>query len=394
MRFNLAARRRKTVLAPSLCNTTTYSFDWVAHYWYESRQPDEQIMNKQGVPTDGIANRDIYPAQELVALYPEFESLINNPLIASAFDRHEMAATSWKRRYTRLGGTALIAILFVMVLSDYRLTLEQHYGQSKALIAVSAVAGMIGLGAELVLIFTKAKERWLVERFAAERLRCLKFQLFGLLSRNREATGLASEVETTTRRAIAHLDYELMGGRTALQEFSPAKLPLLHEANITLPDNAFIQRANALYNTLRLQVQLQHFDEQFKSYWELTRSPLTLGEISFAFGAFLALVGTINVSAGLLPTPTNFRLPDIAQAWLNFLTWFLFVVSSILAVHQRGSAHQANADRYDHYGREIRQIKETRSHVDLLTTVSDMERIALHELRDFCRDMQSSNYVF
>lgn len=329
-----------------------------------------------------------------MALYPDFEALLRNSVIASEFGRHEAAANLWRRRYIGLGGLALIAILMVMFLLDYRLTLEQYYGQSKTLIVLGSVAGLIGLGAELFLIFSKAKERWLVERFAAERLRCLKFQAFGLLSSNSDPTKLASDVELATRGAVTHLDYELMGGRAALQEFSPAKLPLLHEADVALPDNVFTRTASDLYNTLRLQVQLQHFEEKSSFHQEQARNPSTLSEFAFAFGALLGLAGTITVGASLLPRPYSFIISDIGQGWLNFLTLALFVISAIIAVHQRGSAHQSHADRYDHYAKEIRQIKQAGSPVSLLATIRDMERIALSELRDFCRDTQNSNYVF
>jgi len=92
--------------------------------------------------------------------------------------------------------------------------------------------------------------------------------------------------------------------------------------------------------------------------------------------------------------PRASPISDIGQGWLNFLTLALFVISAIIAVHQRGSAHQSHAERYEHYAKEIRRIKQGRSPVSLLATVSDMERIALSELRDFCRDTQNSNYVF
>jgi hypothetical protein len=192
-----------------------------------------------------------------------------------------------------------------MFLLDYRLTLEHYYGQSKTLIVLGSVAGLIGLGAELFLIFSKAKERWLVERFAAERLRCLKFQAFGLLPSNSDPTKLASDVELAIRGAVTHLDYELMGGRAALQEFSPAKFPLLHEADVALPDDVFTRTASDLYNTLRLQVQLQHFEERSSFHQEQARNPSALSEFAFAFGALLGLAGTITVGVGLLPRPYN-----------------------------------------------------------------------------------------
>ena len=50
----------------------------------------------------------------------------------------------------------------------------------------------------------------------------------------------------------------------------------------------------------------------------------------------------------------GWRLSQILTApgvmeWVDFLTWMLFVLSAVVAIHERGSANQQNAERYVTY---------------------------------------------
>jgi hypothetical protein len=83
--------------------------------------------------------------------------------------------------------------------------------------------------------------------------------------------------------------------------------------------------------------------------------------------------------------------------WVDFLTWLLFVVSAVVAIHERGSAHQQNAERYVTFGREIRRIRaNAMTHMpdSFFESVREMEHLMLREIQDFCRDVKHSNYIF
>jgi hypothetical protein len=69
----------------------------------------------------------------------------------------------------------------------------------------------------------------------------------------------------------------------------------------------------------------------------------------------------------------------------------------VLAVYQRGSAHIADTERYKHYVREIRRIRQHGQPADadaFFRTVELTEQIELRELFDFCRDVSHSSYIF
>jgi hypothetical protein len=114
-------------------------------------------------------------------------------------------------------------------------------------------------------------------------------------------------------------------------------------------------------------------------------------------GAVLACIGIL---AALLPE--GWQLSRILTApgvmeWVDFLTWMLFVLSAVVAIHERGSAHQQNAERYVTFGREIRRIRTyatTHMPATFFEAVREMEHLMLREIQDFCRDVKHSNYIF
>jgi hypothetical protein len=100
--------------------------------------------------------------------------------------------------------------------------------------------------------------------------------------------------------------------------------------------------------------------------------------------------------------PETWTIPKIMTSpicmnWLDFLTWVLFVLSAIIAIHERGSAHQQNAERYRSYSHEIRRIRTSAMSqipVSFFDAVREMEHLMLREIQDFCRDVRHSNYIF
>ena len=85
------------------------------------------------------------------------------------------------------------------------------------------------------------------------------------------------------------------------------------------------------------------------------------------------------------------------HGWLAFSTLLLFIVSAVVAVYQRGSGHEPDAERYLTYVREVRRIRMVSANGDdtsFRQDVKEMEDIALRELHDFCRDSKHSNYIF
>lgn len=344
-----------------------------------------------------IANRDVNPSDQLVTTYPELACLLRNEAIAKAFAGFEDKALRWKRFYTFFGRLSLIAVMLAMVSFDYQITLKHTYGAPSLLAGLAAAFAATGLISQAMLGLTHAKDRWLAARFAAERLRCFKFQLFLVLEEAPDSESLAAKVKHRTGEGMASLDQELMGGRSAIMEFSPFDVVWPPRHKVVHTSKKLLDEAASAYDILRFSVESQHFEDQFRLHDRETRFPSLLAEFSFMSGAVLASIGILTT---LLPS--GWRLSQILTAapvmgWVDFLTWLLFVLSAVVAIHEKGSAHQQNAERYVTYGREVRRIRtKAMTHLpgSFFEAVREMEHLMLREIQDFCRDVKHSNYIF
>ena len=178
-------------------------------------------MHSRADHSKAVANRDIDPSDQLVETHPELECLLHNSAISIAFAGFEKSALRWKLIYTFFGRLSLVAVLLAMMSYDYQITLKHIYGAPPFLVGIAAAFAAAGLFSQALLGITRAKDRWLASRFAAERLRCFKFQLFTVLEEAPDAESLAHKVKQRTSEGLAALEQELMGGRAAILEFSP-----------------------------------------------------------------------------------------------------------------------------------------------------------------------------
>ena len=354
-------------------------------------------MGSRSDQSNAVANRDINPSEQLIAAYPDLACLLSNDAISSAFAKFEKLAVRWKRIYVFFGRLSLIAVLLAMVSYDYQITLKSVYGAPHFMAGLAAAIAATGLFSQALLGITHAKDRWLATRFAAERLRCFKFQLFTILEDVPDAENLATRVKQRTSEGLATLEQELMGGRAAILEFSPFDVLAPPRKKPARTSKKLLDDAVAVYDILRFSVESQHFEDCYRDHESETKFPSLLSELSFMSGAVLAFIGIL---AALLPEgwrPSHFLTAPGVMEWVNFLTWMLFVLSAVVAIYERGSAHQQNAERYVTFGREVRRIRTnamTHMPASFFEAVHEMEHLMLREIQDFCRDVKHSNYIF
>jgi hypothetical protein len=322
---------------------------------------------------------------------------LDNKDISAVFAGFEERALRWKHFYIFFGRLSLIAVLLAMVSFDYQITLKNIYGAPLYLTSIAAIVAATGLLSQALLGLTHAKDRWLTNRFAAERLRCFKFQLFAVLEEASDAESLAEKVKQRTQEGLASLEQELMGGRSAILEFSPFNMLLPPRGKSVHANKKLLDEAATAYDLLRFSVEAQHFEDQFRAHDRATKLPSALSEFSFMAGAVLACIGILTA---MLPAQWRFAqvltAPEVME-WVDFLTWMLFVLSAVIAIQERGSAHQQNAERYVTFGREIGRIRgnaAARMPATFFEAVREMEHLMLREIQDFCRDVKHSNYIF
>jgi hypothetical protein len=220
------------------------------------------MMNLQSDQSNAVQNRDVNPSARLTNAYPELACLVRNKAISEAFGRFERMAVRWKHIYIFFGRLSLIAVLLAMIIFDYQITLKTIYGAPKLLAGIGSVFAGIGLVSQTVIGLTRAKDRWQSARFAAERLRCFKFQLFTVLEEVPHIENLAPAVEQRTAEGLAALEQELMGGRAAILEFSPFDVISPPRKKPAHASKTVVESAHAVYDVLRFSVESQHFEDQ------------------------------------------------------------------------------------------------------------------------------------
>lgn len=347
------------------------------------------------VPTE-IFNRDIDPSRRLASAYPGLCPLIVNTAVSQVFEAYEREARRWKRVYVGLGMTALISIFLAMVLFDFQFSLQGAYRVPRFVSILSEIVAAVGLVSQIALLTGGVSDRWLVARFAAERVRCLKFQAFALIGQSPDAQTLAAKVDAFFNEQLARLEQEIMGGRSAVEEFSPSELP--HAPKIPAPgaNSVLMHDGAVVYDSLRLGVQAQHLERQAHACEDRARLPALVSEATFVIGGLMALSQILFIAWSGILLHAIPMLGGLTQSWIGFVTLLMFVISAIVAVYQRGSGNEFHMERYKHYAREVRRIR-TRANeggMGLLETVAQMEDVALRELFDFCRDARHSNYIF
>ena len=131
--------------------------------------------------------RDMFPTPQTVSQFSEIDRLLVNPVIDAPFTARDKAALDAKRQFHRLGQIAVLMIAGSAIFTVADALLPNFVPDSFVLrLIVVSVAG-IGILLQLYLIATGQKQKWLLNRYAAERLRSIKFQAYKL----------AGSVETT-----------------------------------------------------------------------------------------------------------------------------------------------------------------------------------------------------
>lgn len=338
-------------------------------------------------------NADINPPEDFIAEHSAFTNLLTNKRIAARFAEHEAVAVPMKRFYSRFGQLSLLAAFITFTAVIYELTLDPYFSPG-ALITntlwfriLLAVVGVAGIGMQVVLLVSPLKHRWLGSRFLAERVRCLKFQAF----QEAACAGDKAEeaVERFTRVALGDLSLSTRKPVAAMHEFDPEKaLAPIPEKRAPIDPQRLAELKN-IYIKLRLNYQAEFAADQAVKLKEKQKLPAAASELSFWGGL---TVGYVDVIAQLLPD----NPPWLAV--LHFFTLWLFMLSALLFVRERGSAFNAAIERYEDYKHALTHVAgkmtEAKTSEQFIDCVREAEYAAMRELKAFCRETDKSTYLF
>lgn len=325
----------------------------------------------------------MFPSADLLALYQPAAVVMKNDALDRRFAQHENNAAKAKRTYHALGRGAVLLVLVSAIF-----TLAQVFGflpgGNRMLAALMAVLGCCGLAIQLYLFVSGNKSRWLLNRFAAERLRSLKFQAFAIVSDSRDAADLQARVKEFYGAQLARLEMELNAGEAALGLFLPIDAIACKPCAVSVNPN-LIGAARHAYRELRIVYQRRFAASQIGKL-------RTTERVATSAADFLYLSGAILTVLGLLAFALQYPLATIRL--IEFVAAAAFVVGLSKTVLDNASLAEASKSRYEQYLQAIDACDSQLMQDDgnFSEIVCQFERLALEELGQFCRAASHISY--
>lgn len=333
-----------------------------------------------------VHNRDVFPTEDTIKLYPLIKPLVVNPIIDAEFTRREDAANAAKKMYHSRGKLAarLVALSATYSVAD-ALILGPFPGDFIVGYLAVLLAG-VGIYLQLYILKTRQKEKWLLNRFAAERLRSLKFQSYALAEQVSATDALERAVAQFSRSAKVSVDDDVNAGFSRLEKFEPEEALQPHGSSGTATNAEILSQARDAYTRLRIKYQQRFAQSELLRLGEDQRVGNTSADILYLLGAGATLVALI---ARIIPAA-----PHELIAWIDFLAIAVFIQAASQSMLENASLAAQSRTRYEQYARDVEKIESdhgTSGH-SIASIVKRMELLAMTELDDFCRSATKISY--
>jgi hypothetical protein len=329
-----------------------------------------------------VANRDLFPAPEMLARFPSIGPLLVNKLVDDAFMRHEVVSVRAKRLYHRLGLASVVLISGSTVYTIAETLLFRGLAHP-ALGFAMAVAAALGLAAQIYMLAAQMRSAWLVNRFACERLRSMKFQAYALAREARDTEHLAELVKDFSLTEITRLEAEVNVGIAIFENFVPERIVHDPDPPTTQGNPAIIREATTAFRELRILYQDRFAMGELLRLKESRRFFLSAADFIYFAGAILVLLSLLSKIIPGMPI----------SAWVDFLAISAFVASLSKLVLDNASLTEPSSARFMRYREDIARVTESMDRgAGLDEFVPVMERIALGELEQFCDASKSISY--
>jgi len=339
-------------------------------------------------------NRDLFATNSTKLQYKDIDPLLNSPTLDKEFNKRNMAANTAKRKYHGLGQLAILLVAMSAIFTIAEALILPEILDNIILKFTAVTMAGIGIVLQCYLILTKQKQKWLINRFASERLRSLKFQAYAFAHISEDVKDLKAKVQSYIDKELAKLENELNAGLAVLKNFAPNKVVENIEAqNIATkakPKNAELAKiAIQAYTELRVQYQRNFALSELSNFTGRRRifnSSQDMIYLAAAAFAFISL-GTKIVGPQAM---------GINTGWIDFLAVTLFILGATEAIMDNALLEEQSQSRFEQYVRNIEEISggKNMGRANLSALVLDMERLCLNELDVFCRAAERISYRF
>lgn len=322
-----------------------------------------------------VHNKDIHPDKDTLELFPKVAFLTNNRFVQNEFDRYELAAVGLKRIYHLCGK---LAVWLTTLSAIYSVIFVASGIQFPLYLSWAAITGAgIALALYAYLLIGRPKAKWLIARFAAERIRSIKFQAFLLVSGSEEH--LESRIDAFCREKLVQLKDELNRGEVAITEFVPSRVISKGKMEPWTGSPQTLQQARDAYQALRLDYQKGFADAAEYKIIETKAVGRALSDFLFVSGALLVLLVLSEKALGII---ANEKL----EIWLEALSVTIFILSAAFSITEKASIAEISKARYYEYATALDHIKiasDAIGAVSLQSEVIQVEELALRELQQF-----------
>jgi hypothetical protein len=339
-------------------------------------------------------NLDIHPTEDTVAHYPALAPLVNNKSIQDDFDGYEDEAVRKKRAYQTCGKWSVWLIAASALYSVAYSTFGLDFPRQVWISFVFALCGAAGIILQIHIWHRDLKNAWLVARYAAERVRSIKFQAFFLAGLARNDADLALKADEYYRSGLVALRNEINGDIAVLRSFRPHDAINVEEESLEPNSRPLYDSARKAYRVLRLDYQRNFAAAEVEKLKSQGRPKRSLSDNLFVTGAVLVLATIVFKIAGQMGWIGEGDIVHSAERWLEFLSVSVFILSVTLSILDNASTADVSEQRYDDYRRGLDTV---RTEVELAKApfndeIRRTEKLALRELQDFCASASLINY--
>jgi hypothetical protein len=329
----------------------------------------------------------MFPLRELLEQFAEIAPLIENPIVDDAFREREAAAVAAKRAYHLRGRLGMLLVLFsVLFTLAAAFVLPAELPPLRLVSIAIVVIGAAGLAIQVQLLLSGEKTRWLLNRFAAERIRSIKFQAYQFCDVADSKDDLQIRIAAFFTRELGRLNAELNAGEAALVMFSPAAA-VVRAPSANIPRNTDLAiLAHDAYRELRLDYQRRFATGEIRALGSLQRIGYASADLLYFAGAGLTVATVI--------TKLSLAINDAVGHWIDFLALACFVCGLAQSILENASLGETSKIRYETYLHELDDC--SREIVDdgatFIQGVHRMERVILGELAQFCQAASQISY--
>jgi len=333
-----------------------------------------------------VHNRDLFPTQDVQTLYKSVKPLVVNPLVDDRFLEHEKAASDAKKLYHGRGRVGMLLVLVSALFTIAQALVIPAFPGLRFVSTFAIVLGSIGLAIQIHLLVTKKKQLWLLHRFAAERLRSIKFQAYPLALPAGSTEDLKLKADVFYSREVARLEMELNAQDAALVLFSPANAVAQATSETDPADQEIETMARSAYRELRIAYQRRFATGEIQLLQQQQRIGYTSADVLYLLGAAL----TVAALTSKLAFPTAVTWSN----WIDFLAVTAFIVGLFKTIMDNASLAETSKARYENYVRALEECDAelTAESANFPDIVRRIERVVLDELSHFCQSASQISY--